>query len=80
MALNYGDFRIIDVDEYTMTFERRYFNDRVVVVFNNVSKNKNFSIKDAADMKVNFGSEKSTGNGYAVISIKPHGFEILTTN
>ncbi len=78
MALNYGDLRVLDVDEFTMTFERRYFDDRVIVIINNVSKAKNFAIPKASEMKVNFGSTKTEGNGHAVVTVKPHGFEILT--
>lgn len=78
MALLYGDLRIIDVDEFTLTFERRYFNEKVVVIFNNVSRKKNFAIPDAAHLEPVFGSKKSQGNGHAVISLEPHGFEILT--
>lgn len=78
MALNYGDLRLIDVDEFTMTFERKYFDDHVVVIINNVSKTKNFAIPGASELKVNFGSKMQSGNGHAVVSVKAHGFEILT--
>jgi glycosidase len=77
MALLYGDLRIIDVDEFTLTFERRYFNEKVVVILNNVSKQKNFAIPDAAQLNPVFSSKKTEGSGHAVVSVEPHGFEIL---
>jgi glycosidase len=78
MALIYGDIKIIEADEYTLMYERRYFDQRVVVMINNVSRPKSMMAPDAEDMQINFGSKKTTGNGFAVVTVKPHGFEILT--
>jgi glycosidase len=78
MALNYGDLKFILADEFTLAYERIYFENKVVVIFNNDSKSKSFTIPNADAMKSNFGNKVTYGNGNAVLTLKPHSFDILT--
>ena len=74
MSLIYGGFNLIDVTSDLYIYERNYFEEKSVVIFNKSDELKEVTINNLEEYNINFNS-KSDKN---IVKIKPYNFEILT--
>lgn len=83
MALLYGDFAEIRVNDSIYIYKREYFDDAVYIMFNKsaspVIEYLNFEIYADKNPYVNFGSKMDRAHlsDFAVY-VKPYSFEIIT--
>ena len=74
MSLIYGGFNLIDVTSDSYIYERNYFEEKSIVIFNKSDEIKEVTINNLEEYNINFNS-KSDKN---IVKIKPYNFEILT--
>jgi glycosidase len=74
MSLIYGGFNLIDVTSDLYIYERNYFEEKSIVIFNKSDEIKEVTINNLEEYNINFNS-KSDKN---IVKIKPYNFEILT--
>ena len=74
MSLIYGGFNLIDVTSDLYIYERNYFEEKSIVIFNKSDEIKEITINNLEEYNINFNS-KSDKN---IVKIKPYNFEILT--
>lgn len=83
MALLYGDYKSLYVEEGFFMFERSYFDNSVTVYINKSDKSVMLrldNIKSNDDYKVHFNSPVSAIDTTDILEIKPMSFEIITVN
>jgi glycosidase len=83
LALIYGSFTTLQVDDKTYVFLRKYFDDIVVVVFNKGEQTAHFDIQlpvwaRPVGFNAEFGSRMSLQDGNLELNLAPWSFEILT--
>ncbi|MEM7163196.1 MAG: alpha-amylase family glycosyl hydrolase [Bacteroidota bacterium] len=74
LALIYGDFQFIDVDDSHMVYKRKYFDDEVWVLFNKSDESKEISLEFESKLNSLFQGELNSNK----IVLPPLSFEILT--
>ena len=82
MALNYGDFSPLLVNQDIFAYSRCYFNNRVIVVFNksNVEKDVQLVLPSyiaSPEYSVSFGSRYSYQGNNLTLTLSGNSFEIL---
>ncbi len=82
MPLIFGDFKFIFVNKNIMAYQRTYFGQIVIVVFNNSNKSKNLSLKlsrnfNYRDMTPLFQSQFSLKNNILKVKIPASSFDIF---
>ena len=82
MALNYGSFEWIKIDDKLLVYARKYFDKTVIVIMNKEKKAQDvvFNIPNHLSQKAfkaNFNSSFSINNNSICIKMKPYSFEIL---
>jgi glycosidase len=83
MALTYGDFHTLQVDEKSYVYLRKYFEETVIVFFNKADQEKTFEIAlpewvDVKDLGTNFGNSFGLKKNTLTMTLPPWSFEILT--
>lgn len=83
IALIFGDFRMLLVEDNLMVYQRTYFNKSAIVVFNNSDKEQKITIQMSnncshRNIEQNFGNAFEIDCRKIIISLKPYSFEILT--
>jgi cyclomaltodextrinase / maltogenic alpha-amylase / neopullulanase len=83
MALLYGDAGFYETDERTLVIARTYFNNSVIVLFNNSDAPREIAIDvpwhaKGAEFVSNFGSEFNQTGVLLTTVLKPYSFEVLT--
>lgn len=83
IALIYGDFKFLYVDDKVMVYQRTYFGKVVVVAFNNSNDTKTISVIldkniDYSTVKSLFGNTSKINGNKLEIAMAPYTFEILT--
>jgi glycosidase len=84
MALTYGDFYPLQVNEKTYVYMRKYFEDVQFILFNkaNTKMAIEVSIPEWADvdgLRSNFGNSFDWNAGKLTMNLAPWSFEILTS-
>lgn len=84
MALCYGTFDPLLVNDSSYAFARTYFGNKVIVVFNNSASPSNVMVNlpkglQGISWQSNFGSSHAENDGTLEISLKPYSFEVLTS-
>jgi glycosidase len=84
MALIYGDYDLLKVDNKIMAYARYYFDSAALVFFNRDSKSVKFKVNipkeySNASLKKNFDGKFSIQDNELLIELPPHSFEIITT-
>jgi len=86
MPLLYGDIRIHHKENATYVFSRNYFDEHVLVAFNNSDSLQELEVALDDDqlsgtIVSNFGSKVSVvGSNIMKIELQPYSFEIITLN
>jgi cyclomaltodextrinase / maltogenic alpha-amylase / neopullulanase len=85
LALIYGTFTTLHVDEKTYIYLREYFDQAVLVIFNKSDKAEviNFELPGrvkSEGMKAEFGNDFSIKDNKIKIELQPWSFEILSNN
>jgi glycosidase len=85
MALTYGDFYTLQVDDKSYVFLRKYFEEVQIVFFNKDENTKTFEIElpewmDADELEANFGSSFEIKKNKVTLTLEPWSFEILSGN
>lgn len=83
MALLYGDYQEISVDDKLYSYARKYFDDVVYVYFNKSNAPTSVIQDLPSDLQTktitaNFGSPLTVSAEYFVLKIKPYSFEVIT--
>ena len=84
MALVYGDFEPLLIDEKSYAYARTYFNDLVITVFNNSDKDRTITIGlpqrfKNLEFNANFGSEIITVNDKLLeVNLQSNSFDIIS--
>ncbi len=82
LALNYGHFEWIKIEDKVLVYTRKYFDETVIVVLNKekTSKEITFDLPPYLNKKMfkaNFNSSFKIVNNKITIMMRPYGFEIL---
>lgn len=81
MALNYGDFTVLKVNDDEFVYSRNYFNETAVVAFNKSMHEKQlkFSLDEqtASELKAQFGSRVMVDGKIVTVTLPPWSFEVL---
>ncbi len=85
MALIFGDYAPLKVNESFMAYGRYYFDHSALVFFNKSNKTIKQKIIlhkgiETALLKKNFNSNFSLQNNTLIIELQPYSFEIITSN
>jgi cyclomaltodextrinase / maltogenic alpha-amylase / neopullulanase len=83
MALLYGDFEVLEVNETQYVYKRRYLNDVVIVVFNKSPEKTTIIVNDTIrnyPFEAQFGSNLVKTDNSIAVTLAPYSFEILTVN
>jgi glycosidase len=83
LALIYGTFTTLKVDEKTYIYVRKYFDQAVVVVFNKSDKPEKIIVElparvNGVGMKAEFGNDFSFEGSRIAMEMQPWSFEILS--
>ncbi len=83
MALIFGDFRMLLVEDKIIAYQRTYFDKSAIVVFNNSENEQKTTIImphncSHKNIKQNFGNNFEIDCRKIIISLKPYSFEVLT--
>jgi cyclomaltodextrinase len=83
LALQYGDFNILQATQHILVYSRAYFDQKVIVLFNKNKTTTNIELDKKMvgikPWKDNFGSNiHLSKSGNLIISMAPLSFEILT--
>ncbi|HOK85763.1 alpha-amylase family glycosyl hydrolase [Tenuifilum sp.] len=84
LALVYGSFQTILVNDNVYAYVRKYFDNTVVVIFNKSNQEQVIDLQLPEYMSdsvlyPNFNSKYSIQNGKLEVTLKPNSFEIFTT-
>ena len=84
LALGYGSFQTILVNDNVYAYVRKYFDNTVVVIFNKSNQEQVIDLQLPEYMSdsvlyPNFNSKYSIQNGKLEVTLKPNSFEIFTT-
>ncbi|HNS30670.1 MAG TPA: alpha-glucosidase C-terminal domain-containing protein, partial [Tenuifilaceae bacterium] len=84
MALCYGTFDPLLVNNSNYAFARTYFGNKVIVVFNNSTSPSKVVVNlpkglQGFSWQSNFGSSHTENDGTLEISLRPYSFEVLTS-
>lgn len=84
MALLYGDFCLFEAKANTLTYARKYFDNVVIVLFNNSKEEKSIALNSStfapgAVFTARFGSVVDTTNQVLTVKLPGTSFEILTS-
>lgn len=74
MSLIYGGFNLIDITSDLYIYERNYFEEKSIVIFNKSDEIKEITINNLEEYNINFNSRSDKN----IVKIKPYNFEILT--
>jgi len=85
LALTYGNFMTLQVNEKTYAYARQYFDNSVLVVFNKSDKPMKISLALPAwfgnmPLKAEFGNDFSVDDETLTLELQPWSFEILNNN
>lgn len=83
MALTYGDYYPLLVEEKGYVFLRKYFEEPAIVFFNKADQERSFEIDlpqwvNADDLKANFGHHFEMKKNRLTMTLPPWSFEIMT--
>jgi glycosidase len=83
LALTYGDFSILKVNEKTFVYLRSYFNQFVVVVFNKDKQEHEvaFELPDrfaGSELSAQWATPFTAANGKVTLTVPGNSFEIFT--
>ncbi len=79
LALQFGDIHDICADGKMMHYQRKYFDDEVIVVFNKDSVAHTLPLHtQVEDWHAEFGNSMKHAHGSIEINVPAYGFEILT--
>ena len=82
MSLIYGDFCLFNADQNTLVYARKYFENIVIVAFNNSKEEKTITIDVTKFSNIqfisNFGTQIQKTNNQIVLKLKGNSFEILS--
>lgn len=84
IALIYGDFKLLKSGESTLVYSRQYFDETVIVLFNNSEITTEYEIAPSPDFKLDnlvpiFGSSFMLSNQGITLTLLPNTFEIFKT-
>ncbi len=81
LALIYGDFTMLKVNKNVMAYQRKYFDETVIVIFNNAPTRQEIFVDEAAykqsDLEASFGNSFSVKDKILRTSLAPKSFEIF---
>jgi len=82
LALNYGHFEWLKVEDKQLVYARKYFDETAIVILNKEKTSKEIVFDlplyvNLKAIKANFNSSFSIKDNKLTIKMKPYGFEIL---
>jgi cyclomaltodextrinase / maltogenic alpha-amylase / neopullulanase len=81
MALVYGDFQWLKVEEQVLVYKRSYFGNQVIIAFNKSGQSKEIDLgalpKSAT---THFTGKLQFENSEAKLTLKPQSFEVIEVN
>jgi glycosidase len=81
MALLYGDFQWLRVEDQLMVYKRSYFGNQVIVAFNKSAQPKEIELgKLPSKARTQFNGKLKVENGAGKLTLKPHSFEVVEVN
>lgn len=85
MALIYGDYDLLKVNDNVMAYARYYFDNAAFVFFNKSNSSAKFKVNipkeySGSSLKKHFNGKFSIDNNSLIIEMEPHSFEVITTN
>ena len=85
LALIYGDFKTLVVEQDVYAFSRGYFNSRVIVIFNKSNNTKDVKLTlpkeyQGKEFLASFGSSYTIKGDKLILSVADNSFEILIAN
>jgi glycosidase len=81
MALLYGDFQWLRVEDQLMVYKRSYFGNQVIVAFNKSAQPKEIELgKLPSKARTQFNGKLKVENGAGKLTMKPHSFEVVEVN
>lgn len=81
MALLYGDFKWLKIEDQLLAYKRSYFGNQVIVVFNKSIQPKEIELgKLPSSATAHFGGKLKFENSEAKVTLKPQSFELIEIN
>ncbi|HDQ16116.1 MAG TPA: alpha-amlyase [Bacteroidetes bacterium] len=82
MALTFGNFKFLKVEDDIMVYQRTYFNEIAVVFFNKNTDNQTITVEienrfNASKLIPKFSNEVKVSGNTITVELKPYSFEIL---
>lgn len=81
MSLIYGDLNILQADQKSLVYQRSYFTESAIVIFNNAAQSKAVTVKISPSLNgrlvAQFGNKYSQKGDTLTIQLPPKSFEIL---
>ena len=83
LALTYGDFHALQIEEKHYVYLRKYFEETAIVLFNKADQEQTLEIGlpewvDAEDLEAHFGHSFTLKRNTLTVTLPPWSFEILT--
>jgi glycosidase len=83
LALTYGDFYALQINEESYVFVRKYFEETAIVFFNKAMEGRTLEIKvpewiDVDELQANFGNSFEWKDNKITMTLSPWSFEILS--
>jgi glycosidase len=85
LSLTYGDFNLLEASETTLAYQRSYFDETTIVVFNNASQSKTITVNLASVptgvLQSQFGSTFTYNKGTTLsVELPAKSFEVVVTS
>jgi len=82
LPLIFGDYKLLDVSDSTIAYQRAYFGDIAIIILNKSSYQQTFKINvdkrfDYSKLKSNFDCEFKIENNMLEITIPAYSFEVI---
>lgn len=79
LALMYGDFKIVTVNENQFVYRRKYFSNEVIVAFNKSGEEARIAVDGIhGKAHANFSGQLAIEDGKGVLTLPPYSFEVIT--
>ena len=81
MALLYGDFQWLRVEDQVLVYKRSYFGNQVIVAFNKSAQPKEIELdKLSSKARTQFSGILKVQNSAGKLMLKPNSFEVVEVN
>jgi len=82
LPLIYGDYKLLEVSDSTIAYQRAYFGEIVIVILNKGSEPKSFKFKiedrfETYGLFSNFGDNLNVNNNILEVTIPAYSFDVI---